>query len=93
MILEALFNGEIFPGEQVIPDTPEYIKENKEANDLMIFFENKLKAEDYERIEELRDHLATAQGIENEMHFQYGFSMGLVLMQEVYELLCRNMDR
>ena len=38
-----------------------------------------------DRVEELREQVAIAQCEENESHFKYGFSAGLLVQQEAHE--------
>ena len=87
MILEALFNGEIYPGEQVVPKTPEYRAELKNASELMELLSRRLSKEDIAAVEQLRKHLSSSDYIENEAHFKYGFSVGLFVMVEALEQL------
>lgn len=87
MIMEALFNGEFYAAEQVAPKNLEYNKENHKASDLMTELEKRLSKEEYEILEELRDHLANSQCIENEVFFKYGLAVGLVLMKEAYAVV------
>ena len=44
----------------------------------------RLSKEDYALVEELREQVAIAQCEENESHFKYGFSAGLLVQQEAY---------
>ena len=45
----------------------------------------RLRKEDYALVEELREQMAIAQCEENESHFKYGFSAGLLVQKEAYE--------
>ena len=45
----------------------------------------RLSKEDYALVEELRAQVAIAQCEENESHFKYGFSAGLLVQKEAYE--------
>ena len=47
----------------------------------------RLSKEDYALVEELREQVAIAQCEENESHFKYGFSAGLIVQQEAHEQL------
>ena len=44
----------------------------------------RLSKEDYALVEELREQVAIAQCEENESHFKYGFSAGLLVQQEAH---------
>ena len=52
---------------------------------LMDTLSEHLSKEDYTLVEELRAQVAIAQCEENESHFKYGFSAGLLVQQEAHE--------
>lgn len=87
MILEAMYNGEFYPCETVIPTSPEYRKAVIACEKLMEQLSQRLSKEDYELVQELRAQTAIAQCEESESHFKYGFSAGLIVQQEAYEQL------
>ena len=88
MVLEAIFNGEIYPAEQITPQSDEYKAECNAVLNLMDELKNALGREQYARIEELHRHMSTAQCIELKEQFKYGLSMGLLMMKEAYEHPC-----
>ena len=51
---------------------------------LMDTLSERLSKEDYTLVEELREQVAIAQCEENESHFKYGFSAGLLVQQEAH---------
>ena len=85
MILEAMYNGEFYPCETVAPTSPEYRKAVQTCAALMEQLSQRLSKEDYALVEELREQMAIAQCEENESHFKYGFSAGLLVQKEAYE--------
>ena len=85
MILEAMYNGEFYPCETVVPTSPEYRKAVQTCAALMEQLSQRLSKEDYALVEELREQMAIAQCEENESHFKYGFSAGLLVQKEAYE--------
>ena len=87
MILEAMYNGEFYPCETVVPTSPEYRKAVQTCAALMEQLSQRLSKEDYALVEELRAQNAIAQCEESESHFKYGFSAGLIVQQEAYEQL------
>ena len=87
MILEAIYNGEFYPCETVVPTSPEYRKAVQTCAALMEQLSQRLSKEDYALVEELRAQNAIAQCEESESHFKYGFSAGLIVHQEAYEQL------
>ena len=87
MILEAMYNGEFYPCETVVPTSPEYRKAVQTCAELMEQLSQRLSKEDYALVEELRAQNAIAQCEESESHFKYGFSAGLIVQQEAHEHL------
>ena len=87
MILEAMYNGEFYPCETVVPTSPEYRKAVQTCAELMEQLSQRLSKEDYALVEELRAQNAIAQCEESESHFKYGFSAGLIVQQEAHEQL------
>ncbi|MCD7717233.1 MAG: hypothetical protein LUG56_08310 [Lachnospiraceae bacterium] len=84
-IMNSLFDGKIYPGEQIVPANPEYDKTNREIDALMKKLEERLDKEEYDMVEELCDLLSVSEDIQNKEIFRYGMSMGLRLMREAYE--------
>ena len=80
MILEEMFNGRFYPCETVIADSPRFKQAVKTSAALMDTLSERLSKEDYALVEELRE----AQCEENESHFKYGFSAGLLVQQEAH---------
>ena len=87
MILEAMYNGEFYPYETVVPMSPEYRKAVQTCATLMEQLSQQLSKEDYALVGELRAQNAIAQCEEGESHFKYGFSAGLIVQQEAHEHL------
>lgn len=86
MIMEAIFNGQIYPAETVVPKCRQFRDAREAIAGIMTYFEQKLSKEDYDKLEKLNDHFADSQCLQTEEHFKYGFAMGVLLMKEVYEL-------
>ena len=84
MILEALFNGEIYAAENVVPKTEKYWQATGEIARIMSLFEDKLSKEDYALFEKLRDSHIEEGDMTNEVQFKYGFTMGVLLMCEIF---------
>ncbi|MCC8104674.1 MAG: hypothetical protein LIO99_01405 [Clostridiales bacterium] len=84
-IMDSLFDGRIYPGEQVVPNNPEYDKTNREIDILMKKLEERLGKEEYDMVEELCDLLSVSEDIQNKEIFAYAMSMGLRLMREAYD--------
>lgn len=85
MILEAMYSGNFYPSETVVPTSEVYRKAVKACEKLMEQLSQRLSKEDYELVKELRAQTAIAQCEESESHFKYGFSAGLIVQHEAYE--------
>ena len=85
MILEEMFNGRFYPCETVVADSPRFKQAVKASAALMDTLSECLSKEDYALVEELRAQVAIAQCEENESHFKYGCSAGLLVQQEAHE--------
>ena len=82
MILEAIFNGEVYPNETVIPKSEKYRKALRACEKIMDQLGERLTKEDYDLVETLLDQSSIAQFEECACHFKYGFSAGLLVQQE-----------
>ena len=85
MILDAIYNGNFYPGETVVPKSEKYRNALKACEKIMDRLAEKLSKEDYDLVEELQDQASIAQCEENEYHFKVGFSAGLLVQQEAME--------
>ena len=85
MILEAIFNGEFYPSETVMPKSEKYRKALRVCEKIMNRLAERLSKEDYNLVETLLDQASIAQCEESECHFKVGFSAGLLVQQEAWE--------
>ena len=85
MILEAIYNGNFYPSETVVPKSERYRHALKACEKIMDRLAERLTKEDYDLVEELQDQASIAQCEENECHFKVGFSAGLLVQREVME--------
>jgi hypothetical protein len=85
MILKAIFNGNFYPSETVVPKSEKYRNALKACEKIMDQLEERLTKEDYDLVEELQNQASIAQSEENECHFKFGFSAGLLVQQEAVE--------
>ncbi|MCD7818376.1 MAG: hypothetical protein LUH07_04930 [Lachnospiraceae bacterium] len=86
-IMEDIYNGKIYPGEQIVPANAEYRTATKKVSTLMYTLEEKLDKNLYEMIEELMNLNAEINDYQQLVFFQYGLSMGLELSREADEIL------
>lgn len=85
MILEAIYSGDFYPSETVVPKSEKYRNALKACEKIMDRLTEKLSKEDYNLVEELQDQASIAQCEENECHFKIGFSAGLLVQQEAVD--------
>ena len=86
MIMEALYNGELYAAEMVVPKSSEYSDARKAVAELMNELEKNLGKEDYAKVSKLYDTMVTAGGIEMREQFKFGLAVGVLLMKEINEL-------
>ena len=82
MLLEAIFGGEFYPAEAVVPRSAQYKELMQSSNLLLEKLKIRLSAGDFSLVEQLLEQDLTAHSMECECHFRFGFSAGLVLFQE-----------
>lgn len=85
MVLDDLYCGNIYPAEQVVPHEKEYRKLHRHTGELLTELEEKLSKEQMELVNQFHTHVIDVHCMELEAHFQHGFSLGMMLMKEVYE--------
>lgn len=85
-IMDMFFDGRIYTEEQAVPDSPEYRDICRTVGDTMEKLSKELPAKEYDRIEKLCDLVAYEDEFVNKECFRYGLGMGILLMQEVYQL-------
>ena len=87
MVLNDLYCGNISPAEQVVPHEKEYHKLHRHTGELLTKLEEKLSKEQMELVNQFHTHVINVHCMELEAQFQYGFSLGIALINEVYEIL------
>ena len=87
MILDKLFGGEFRPGEMAVPKNERYKELVDEVSNLQVKLRQELTEEQYAEVEKLHDGVSELGSIDAEEYFKYGFSSGVVLMIEIYQLL------
>lgn len=90
MIIERLFSGEIYPGENVAPrHDQEYVQLCNHVSALLTQLKKNLSEADYMKVDELHTELMSIQHKEAEANFGYGLAVGVQLVIEVMEILKR----
>jgi hypothetical protein len=83
-ILEELYNGSVYPAEQVCPTDPEYRIVNREIGEIKQYLKGKLSEEDKQRFEELEELFCRSSSMESTDIFVCGFRLAALIMIEVY---------
>lgn len=84
-ILEALYNGCIYPAEQIVPTSQEYCWVNRQISGAMEMWKNRLSVDKYEEMEALLELCWRAGGMETEAAFIHGFKLGARMMADVLD--------
>ncbi len=85
MILEEMFRGNFTPLDLVSPTDPDYHAANERAADLTDQLSAQLSPDQKKLLDALLDQIYTAQCLESEAFFAFGFAAGVQLQKEVKE--------
>lgn len=81
-ILKALYNGNLNIGEQAPPKNKKY----QEAMDSLTEMRKDIPEEYLGKVDEMLEALTMALSYETEENFNRGFSLGIRLINEIYEV-------
>lgn len=79
-----LYFGHLVPWERGRSQNPDYTPVNRKISDIKEHFRDTLLPDEYKRFEELENLYADSSTIEDVDIFEYGMSMGILLMIEVF---------
>jgi len=74
--LQALYDGEIFPDELIIPQDPDYRPTHKKISEEKEYRKQKLTEEAYKWLEEIDNLFCQATSMSASEVFSYGFKLG-----------------
>ena len=83
-ILQELYFGNIRPCERNRVRDPEYVALTKKISDLVAHFRDLLSPEEFAKFTEIRELQADAGLFEEVQLFEYAFSLGALLMIDVF---------
>ncbi len=83
MILESIFRGNLSVVDLVCPTDPEHKQLSQEVVDLNERFSNMLSLEGKEILKQMIGKIYSAQLIETETYFTFGFSIGAGMQSEI----------
>lgn len=84
MLLQQLYDGEIYPAEDIVPKDPKYKQLCHDVRCITDKFEEKLtqaEKETFEQITTMEQQLTILYAFEN---FSYGFQLGVRLMADAF---------
>lgn len=82
-ILEALYRGQIYPDEVVVPSQPEYRSVSRQVSVQTVQWRERLGEEAFRELEEYLDLCDSASSMHVEAAFLHGFRLGANLLIEV----------
>ncbi|MEC0333155.1 hypothetical protein P4H42_26650 [Paenibacillus macerans] len=83
MILEALYRGQLYPDEAIVPSHPEYRSLSRQVGEQTEQWRERLGEEAFHELEEYFDLCDSVDSMHIEAAFLYGFRLGANLMIEV----------
>ena len=83
-ILEELYDGKVFPDEQIVPKDHNYGPLNEKVSELLEEWKKKLSEDDYYQLESLFELSSELSSMEASESFVYGFKLGALIMVEVF---------
>lgn len=83
-ILEELYDGKIFPEEQIVPKDHNYRPLNEKISELLEEWKKKLSEDDYYQLESFLELCSESSSMEASESFVYGFKLGALIMVEVF---------
>lgn len=87
MVLDELYYGNIYPSEQAVSQDKEYYKLHKHTAVLLTQLEEKLSKEQMELVNQFHSHVIDVHCMEVKAQFQYGLSLGMLMMKEAQDFL------
>lgn len=81
-LLQKLYDGEIYPAEQIVPRDPEYRETSRKISDEKEYFQEILTENDRQRFDKLMDSRYETESMDSYESFVYGFRLGVGLMVE-----------
>lgn len=83
-IMYDLYFGNLIPWERGRAQDPAYTPITRKVSDIKVHFEKLLSPEEYKKFEEMGDLQAQYGTIEDVALFEYAFSMGVLMMIDVF---------
>lgn len=81
-LLQKLYDGEVYPAEQIVSRNPEYRETSRKISDEKEYFQGILTGDDRQRFDKLMDFRYEVESMDSYENFVYGFRLGVELMLE-----------
>lgn len=85
----AIFDGKVYPAEQIVSDDLEYKEALKDTDQMMRKLEKVLDKSEYGMVEAVLDDQAIMSDCQNREFFKCGLAIGMALREEAEEMLQR----
>lgn len=85
-ITEAIYDGKLFPKEQVMAGNKDYKEKLGKLDEMMVELQYDLTGEEYAAVEKIIEQMIDINGMETVETFRYGLAAGMKLMREVSEV-------
>ena len=83
-MLQELYFGNVTPCDRKRVRDPEYVELTKKIDNIVVHFEELLSPEEYAKLIEILELRAEASIFEEAELFEYAFSLGTLLMLDVF---------
>ena len=83
-ILEELYNGQVYPFEEIVPQDEAYRETNQKISEIREYFYENLSPEEREKFEEMNRLSREVAYMESYANFAYGFRLSALLMCDVF---------
>lgn len=86
MIMELLYNGQIYPSEVIMSQDERFKEAEAKVDELFEDLLTRLDDKDTAQAKTIRETMYESQSYAEEENFRYGLTLGVMLMQEIYEV-------
>lgn len=83
-VLEDLYNGKIYPLEEIIPQNEEFRFLERKIGSEREYFADGLSDEDKKRFEKMNEMIYKCELMSDYASFSYGFRLGAMLLFEIF---------
>lgn len=85
-ITEAIYDGKLFPKEQIMAGNKAYREMMGKLDEMMAELQYDLTGEEYSAVEKIIEQMIDINGMETVETFRYGLTVGIKLMRELSDV-------